>query len=125
MTKDAETVFAELKQIVDEVGHDFVYQGPEDARYRCLYVHGDKPGCIAGQWLVRFGGVELDTLKKWEGQQAAKVITELEVDVTRDARGVIRCAQQEQDSDETWGDALATTRSLLENGHIGAYAEYC
>lgn len=52
MDKDVKRVLDTLDAVVEEFGPDYKYNGTE---IYCLYVHGDKPGCLAGQVLYRLG----------------------------------------------------------------------
>lgn len=111
-----------LAAIVDEFGEDYRYVNPDGVAaasgVECMYVHGDKPGCIAGHALHRLG-VPLDAMKRiesetvcWTNMEAIGIrITDLEENY-EDETNPLYAAQAAQDRGETWGEALSAARGV-------------
>ncbi len=94
-----------------------------DRRYKkpvvggnCMYVHGDKPGCIMGQAL-HAEGVPLDVLAECEGRSVINVIWHLEDWITREDLNPwvtwLGYVQASQDSGKTWGEAVQHADHLV------------
>ena len=84
------------------------YEKPVGGR-TCMYVHGDKPGCIMGQAL-HAEGVPLEILAEGEGLAVGSVLWHLEDWVTRDLSqpwvSWLGHVQAGQDSGKTWGGSV-------------------
>lgn len=111
-----------LTEIVDEFGEDHRYVNPDGVAAAsgvdCMYVHGDKPGCIAGHALHRLG-VPLEAMARIESETVCRTnmeligvrITDLE-DGYEDEASPLYAAQAAQDRGETWGEALSAARGV-------------
>lgn len=120
------------KQIIDAVdaavaekGADYTYErgepmDPDEAAPSCLYVHGDKPGCIVGNAMHRLG-IDLATLRESEGRSAGGLLIDL-----RDKQGYhasmwaqdfLDAVQHQQDNGDSWGDAVAEGRIRADRAH--------
>jgi hypothetical protein len=136
-----------LEQLREIVGNDrdFVYSAPEGQKARtnaalaaagavvtypsegtCFYVHDHPglepmPGCIAGQWLHRYGGVDLDRLRRQEGVTAALAAHRTLPELSDAARGVLTAAQRAQDDGHTWGEAVDQAEEILLCGQAANY----
>lgn len=102
-----ERAFELLREVVAEYGAEHVYnkQRALDGRPVCRYVHGDEPGCIAGQVYHR-AGLSLGQLSSLEGK-TAKFEGFYDMGVEPKAAHLLREAQVLQDQGYTWGAALA------------------
>lgn len=105
---------------------DYVYGAPAHQAapgMACFYVHTDQesgeksPGCVVGHVLNRLG-VPLDILSsEYEGMRAAIVVVNLTGQVDPDSTTVslgriLDQAQQVQDNNGTWGEALRRAESV-------------
>lgn len=109
----AERALELLREVVAEYGEDYVYVNPQGQRAgddddngdqaSCWYVHGDKPGCIAGHVYHR-AGLSLETLKLMENNGASH--PGFRQRVTGEGPTILSIAQDRQDKGETWGQAL-------------------
>ncbi|MFF5471025.1 hypothetical protein [Streptomyces achromogenes] len=112
-----------LNEAVAEKGADYVYttpdgkQGTPEYQPTCLYVHGDKPGCIVGHALHR-AGVSLSLLLEEEQDDASSVLRSLaQLGVLSYTDGVSQLlyeAQQRQDHGTSWGEAVQQALAELE-----------
>lgn len=113
-------VIEKLEEVVAEYGEDYVYQRPDGKDLTggdgCMYVHGDKPGCIAAQVFVKLG-TPLESLKRYEGKQAMAVAKAVGGFTPR-AAFTLRAAQDAQDSGKTWGAAVKQAKSMLDNNRF-------
>jgi hypothetical protein len=108
-----------LDQAVAERGADYVYVRPQaSADRRCLYSHGDSPGCIVGYVLHKLG-VPLITLAQYEGMPAREILPVLGlVPFDPDLRTaeqteivfLLNRVQHAQDRHQTWGYAVTEMR---------------
>jgi len=102
-------VFEALTKLVEE-DPGKVYKSPDEFG-QCLYVHSDEegkrvPGCIVGTVLNRLG-VPLEELEKHEGNAAAAVIENAEIQgLSYDMVSLLRNVQRYQDSGCDWNLAL-------------------
>ena len=122
-------VISRLREIVQELGPDFIYKNIEGKTYAdnaaelranghlradpmpysCNYVHTDEndeyiPGCIAGRVFYK-DGADLDRLVHYEGDKAA-TIPFAHAHYTPDACTTLTIAQTAQDRGLTYGQAL-------------------
>lgn len=97
-----------LKAVVAEQP-EYVYAKPAELKSpgndRCLYVHGDKPGCGVGHVLHRLG-VPLSFLAEYEGVGAS--ILAVRLDLPWRASVLLEHFQHAQDDGRPWVEALAT-----------------
>lgn len=98
------------REVVAEFGEDYVY--PESVKVSeyeatpptCVYVHDDKPSCLVGQILHKYG-VSLEALSLNEFRGAWTVSGTL-ADADDKARFFLSSAQDSQDKGEPWGTAV-------------------
>lgn len=98
------------REVVAEFGEDYVY--PESVKVvenegtppQCLYVHEDKPSCLVGQILHKYG-VSLAVLSLNEFRNARVVSWQL-AGADDKARFFLSSAQESQDKGESWGTAV-------------------
>lgn len=93
------------REVVAEVGADFVYKSP-DASPGGFYVHpGDKPGCLVGHVLLRHG-VPVETLKQYNDLGVFLLHGETSL-LSDGASAFLEEAQDLQDNGKPWGRAVA------------------
>lgn len=123
-----ELALAKAKELLAEAvalkGEDYVYttpdgkQGSEDWQPRCLYVHGEQPGCIVGH-VLHAASVSLPVLSAEETNDAEGAVRNLaREDVLSYEDGVSRLLQDvqaAQDRGIPWGQALREALAELEN----------
>jgi hypothetical protein len=112
-----------LTEAVAEKGDDYVYttpdgkQGTEEYQPVCLYVHGDRPGCIVGHALHK-AGVTLAVLSYEERNDASGVLRSLRsADVLDCEDGVSQLfqdVQSLQDRGVPWGQAVQQSLAELD-----------
>lgn len=116
-----------LQELVDEKGEGFVYEKRERveglAPKRCVYVHQGEPDCLVGQFLAK-AGIPLDRLEAADvdnynqGTAASELVDKLKAEgllkVSDRALRALSFAQSEQDSGETWGEALREAKRQLD-----------
>ena len=102
-----------LEIVVEKAGEDYVYPG---AQYYCSYVEDGKPSCLVGRalHLAGLGVGELADMDDAWPPTIDEVTLPEGVNVTPEARVVLRAAQKEQDWGKTWGEALAVAKELAE-----------
>lgn len=83
----------------------------------CFYVHGDRPGCLVGQFL-HANGVTLKELTDQEGRNAEEVVMELIPDVSPEVVDYLARVQTYQDEEETWKHAIETSYREAEEALI-------
>lgn len=106
-----------LRAVVSEKGPDYVYHAkdghpfPDDVPIKCMYAHGDVPGCIVGHVLHRWG-VPLEAFQSVEGISASAAVANffpynfMTLDQVNAVSRVLGSAQRQQDNGRTWGEAL-------------------
>lgn len=101
-----------LKQIVDNKGADFVYEGAfhDDCMYWDYWE--DTPSCIVGHYFYAKGFIkDAEDARRIENNIATIPIQTFEhtmnVEFSEATKALLLAAQQRQDSGWTWGNALA------------------
>jgi hypothetical protein len=108
-----------VKDAVEAKGADYVYSNPGSDR--CLYVHGDTPGCIVGHALYNLGA-SIDLLRVMDNADESIIdaVYDLElvpagVTMTDKALKFLAEAQMAQDTSAPWGRALETAEAMTEH----------
>jgi hypothetical protein len=100
-----------LEEAVGAKGEDFVYSTP-DGRVPCLYLHGDQPGCLVGDVLLRLGA-DPEGLRE-TGPVVDLNWTLLGLRLPVSAIEALQGAQEVQDDKKTWGEARDAFYARLE-----------
>lgn len=117
VTLTREEAIRYLREVVDEKGADYVYPLSEHHSL-CTYVHEDQPSCIVGHVLYR-AGLTVEQLKTLDSPGVPVRETSistlwkedlLPIDIDQDAIDALHVAQVSQDSQSTWGEALADAK---------------
>jgi hypothetical protein len=131
-----ETIIRTAKDVVAE-SPDYTYEYPAhlpraesiNSMSYCMYVHGDKPGCIVGHIMNRLG-VSLDTLDV-EEHNGARAVFKRHFKIAdgvefQEAASFLEVLQNQQDGASsagaeraTWADALAHALTFVPAG-VGA-----
>lgn len=120
-----EQVLADLREIVDEKGADYVYNFREPSQ--CVYFDPSDgtPSCIVGHWLARHNVSLWDEGDGWYteinlGTNATSLLDRdynyVPVDVDADGALLLEYVQSYQDGGIPWGMALSMAVSRLEDG---------
>lgn len=105
-----EQVMSTLRAVVAE-RPDFIYEAPGDDTDECVYVHDGAPSCLVGHVMVRLG-FDPEEFEPIEGQSPFQCQKDL--DISRRAADALTAAQDKQDMDYTWSDALAAAEREYE-----------
>jgi hypothetical protein len=110
-----------LREVVAEAGEDFVYKINLDPDATCLYVKGGCPDCMIARALAKAGA----TIKQLESFDSLNESRDTSIDtvapradwlqLTDEALKVFTVAQQNQDTCETWGDALRAAENWRDS----------
>jgi hypothetical protein len=136
MRVTVDTLLADLRVIARDAmrendGEDYVYDNPVVmSEFNCLYVHDnetEKPGCIFGQWLYRFGGMSIDELSVQEGNSIRDILTDPGNGFDIATPEVLLLAsdiQSNQDDKVPWMKAISTAELEMRNSvRINYYGE--
>jgi hypothetical protein len=111
-----------MDQAVEERGGSFVYYDQFAESYReygtCRYQVDGQPACLVGLALSK-AGLTVEELELLEGSsiQASYEQGRLpaeRLEITHEALKVLELAQTLQDNDATWGEALESARSEVQ-----------
>jgi hypothetical protein len=115
-----EDVLRVMTEVVEEYGHDHVYQkqpGPRGPKDLCVYIKDGKPSCLIGHVLVRLG-VDVGFLTDRNSSQInghGFTSSGSNLPWTAEAAQVMQAAQHIQDMGAPWGEALRAARSTAQN----------
>jgi hypothetical protein len=113
-----ETAMRHMRDIVKEVGRDYVY--PRNERGMCFYVYRGLPDCLIGRVLNRMGML-VSELSQFEGTGASTFAsgqyhpTLFPFVIYPQTWGVLAAAQKRQDGGLTWGEALDEADRIAKN----------
>lgn len=122
-----EQVLEATRAIVDERGHDFIYQ--QVVRYheplgreipQCVYADDEgQPSCLVGHVIHRLDPEAFETLARRERSEGGDIADSLRLRGhlpqdfwTDDAEAAMVYAQDVQDSGDTWSEALHAAENL-------------
>jgi hypothetical protein len=110
---DRDTALRLLEKQVEEAGPDYVYQTPDSSQV-CKYVVNGQPSCLIGRALVDYG-VPVSVIAAWDAptKTIGMAYSAYAADfLTYESAAVFEAAQDKQDSNESWGSALAAARIM-------------
>lgn len=105
-----ESYRAALQKAVDLKGSEYVYWKPDGAS-GCQYMEGKNPSCLHAHALFSLGYTDLS---QYERMSIKAIFDELDVEDDELIRAAAR-SQYEQDNGRTWGQALETFDSQLND----------
>ena len=113
----AQLAFDALKDVVEKMGSDFVYQSP--GNYGCVYYHNGG-SCGVGKALIALGMpieevIKLDSSADAGGPILACVLHEIVPYIDYGASQVFNAFQSHQDALFDYGSALENAENALEN----------
>lgn len=114
-----------LRECVAERGEDYIYKNPRNSVEdytgpACLYKHGNEPGCIIGLMLVKHGM----PLERFDDQDTMGSVAAIWKALyghplaPGPMKQLLVTVQVEQDSFETWGNALRTGLEVANNESV-------
>lgn len=99
-------ILTTLRAVVAEYGDNYIYPKKRfEGRSCCFYVYNAKPDCLAAKVLHRLG-VSIHILAQREQQDCTRFVAD-NIGYGSAALAVLRTAQVFQDTERTWGLALA------------------
>lgn len=112
-------VLQAANEVVNEKGHDYVYDPSKNPDGGCVYaVHGT-PSCLVGHVIYRLDPAIFAGLAKWERQEGSEAASHLRKRGwlpgdfwTDEAEFAMQRGQDSQDAGEPWGYAIVAAENL-------------
>lgn len=114
MTFTREDVLKAARKVVEDVGPDYIYPGPDEGE-PCLYAVNGAPSCLVGHVIALLDPEEFKRLAAVEkdlGTEAANFLHHQDRYLphyfwTDEAAEFMQVVQNHQDARKTWGTSLA------------------